>query len=100
MRAKWLLVVAVVVAAGIGAGALSHRLRKAAPAAPQRSAAAIVNGNELVLPGTVGAQHVTNVTAEIDGNIEAFTAEVGDEVFEGQLLARIGSAGVETAREQ
>jgi multidrug resistance efflux pump len=100
MRAKWLLVVAVVVAAGIGAGALSHRLRKAAPPAPRTAAAAIVNGNELVLPGTVQAQHVTNVSAEIDGNIEAFTAEVGDEVFEGQVLARIGSAGVETAREQ
>jgi len=100
MRAKWLLVVAVLVAAGIGAGALSHRLRKAAPAAAKPTAAAIVNGNELVLPGSVRAQHVVNVTAEIDGNIEAFTAEVGDEVFEGQALARIGSAGLETTREQ
>ena len=27
-------------------------------------------------------------------------ADVGDEVFEGQVLARIGSAGLETAREQ
>jgi multidrug resistance efflux pump len=100
MRAKWLLVVAVVVAAGIGAGALSHRLRKPTPPAPKTAAAAIVNGNELVLTGTVQAQHVTNVGAEIDGNLEAFTAEVGDEVFEGQVLARIGSADVETAREQ
>jgi len=101
MRAKWLLVVAVVVAAGIGAGALSHRLRKAAPPAPHApAAAAIVNGNELVLPGMVRAQHVVNVTAEIEGSIEAFTADVGDEVFEGQALARIGSSGLESTREQ
>src|SRR3569832_1717994 len=101
MRAKWLLVVAVVVAAGIGAGAPSHRLRTAAPPAPRAAAAAaIVNGNELVLPGTVRAQHVVNVTPEIEGNIEAFTADVGDEVFEGQALARIGSAEQESTREQ
>jgi multidrug resistance efflux pump len=99
MRGKWLLFAAFAVVAGIGGGALSHRLRKAPPAAPE-SAAVVAKSNEISLPGTVRAQHVVNVGAEIEGNIEAFSADVGDEVFEGQVLARIGSAGLETSREQ
>jgi multidrug resistance efflux pump len=88
------------VIAGVGAGALSHRFRKAPPPAAPVSAASIVQSNEISIPGTIRAQHVTKVGATIEGNIEAFLADVGDEVFEGQVLARIGSAGLETTREQ
>lgn len=99
MRGKWLLAVGVLVILGIGAGTLSRRLRRA-PAAPGPKAAEIVQRKEIAIPGTVRAQHVTGVGAEIDGNIEAFAVDVGDEVFEGQLLARIGSAGLETQRQE
>ena len=37
--------------------------------------------------------------ATVEGNIEAFLADVGDEVFQGQVLARIGAAGLESDRE-
>src|ERR1051325_8986384 len=92
MRGKWLLAAGFAIVAGIGAGALSPRLRKAPPP-PARASATLLNLNELSIPGTIRAQHVANVGATIEGNIEAFLADVGDEVFEGQVLARIGSAG-------
>jgi multidrug resistance efflux pump len=50
----------------------------------------------LTLTGKIRAAHVVVVRAEIDGNIEAFEANVGDEVYAGQELARIGSAGLDT----
>lgn len=100
MRGKWLLIVGVLLIVGIGAGVISHRARKVAPAAAPAPSVAIVQKSELSMPGTVRAQHVASVGAQIDGNIEAFAADVGDEVFEGQVLARIGSAGLETQREQ
>lgn len=99
MRGKWLLIAGVLLIGGIGAGVISHRARKAAPPAPAASAA-LVRTNELAIPGTVRAQHVVGVGAEIEGNIEAFAVDAGDEVFEGQVLARIGSAGLENTREQ
>src|SRR3954462_10770782 len=100
MRGKWLLVAGFAVIAGVGGGALSHRLRKAPPPTQPRPSAAVLNTNEITISGTIRAQHVTGVGAAIEGNLEAFLADVGDEVFEGQVLARVGSSGLETSREQ
>jgi multidrug resistance efflux pump len=46
--------------------------------------------------GKIRAAHVVVVNSEVDGNIDLFEANVGDEVSQGQELARIGSAGFET----
>src|SRR5262245_5455823 len=100
MRGKWLLIAGVIVIAGIGAGVVSHRLKKTPPPAQAQTPAAIVNLNEITISGAIRAVHVTGVGSSIEGNIEAFLADVGDEVFEGQTLARIGSGGLETSREQ
>jgi multidrug resistance efflux pump len=62
--------------------------------------AVLLKTNDLTISGTIRAQHITGVAAAVEGNIEAFSADVGDEVFEGQVLARVGSAGLETSREQ
>jgi HlyD family secretion protein len=101
VRGKWLLISVLAVAAGVGAGILSLRTRKAAPppAAPH-TAALLIQRKELTLSGNVQPQHVVSVGAAIEGNIDAFLADVGEEVYEGQVLARIGSAGLETTREQ
>jgi multidrug resistance efflux pump len=100
-RGKWLLISILAIAAGVAGGALSLRHRRAAapPAAPN-TGALLIRRNEITLSGSVQPQHVVNVGATVEGNIEAFLADVGDEVFEGQVLARIGSAGLETTREQ
>jgi multidrug resistance efflux pump len=100
MRGKWLLMAGFAVVAGVGIGALSHRFHKAPPPTQERTSAAILNTNEITITGTIRAQHVTGVGAAIEGNLEAFLADVGDEVFEGQVLARVGSSGLETSREQ
>src|SRR5690349_18069189 len=100
MRGKWLLISVFAVIAGIGGAALSQRFRKAPPPTQARTSAAILNTNEITITGRIRAQHVTGVGAAIEGNVEAFLADVGDEVFEGQVLARVGSSGLETSREQ
>jgi multidrug resistance efflux pump len=101
MRGKWLLISVLAIAAGIAGGAFSLRKRTAAPppSAPG-TAALLVRRNEITLSGSVQPQHVVSVGATVEGNIDAFLADVGEEVFEGQVLARIGSAGLETTREQ
>lgn len=100
MRGKWLLIAGVTLIAAIGAGVLSHRLRKTEPPVQARTPAAVLNQNEITVSGTIRATHVRGVGSSIEGNIEAFLADVGEEVFEGQVLARIGSGGLETTREQ
>ena len=100
MRGKWLLIAGVTVIAGVGAGVVSHRLKKAPAPAQAGPPAALLNLNEITVSGIIRASHVTGVGSSIEGNIEAFMANVGDEVFEGQVLARIGSGGLEASREQ
>lgn len=101
MRGKWLLIAGVTAIAAVGAGVLSHKLRK--PAAPVQAgapAAAVLKTNEITVSGAIRATHVTGVGSTIEGEIEAFLADVGDEVFEGQVLARIGAGNLELNREQ
>jgi multidrug resistance efflux pump len=101
VRGKWLLISVLAVLAGIGAGALSMRKRNATPDLAQvNTGALVIRRSEITLSGNVQPQHVVTVGATVEGNIEAFLADVGDEVFEGQVLARIGSAGLESTREQ
>jgi multidrug resistance efflux pump len=102
MRGKWVLISVAAVLAGAAGGALSLRHRRA-DRIPAGSAAgaAVIAASEITLSGSVRPQHITAVPVPegVDGNIEAFTADVGDEVAEGQVLARIGAAGLATARE-
>jgi multidrug efflux pump subunit AcrA (membrane-fusion protein) len=100
MRGKWLLVSGVVVAAAVAAGALSLR-RRPAPAqpAPMQAQSDAAAGGDLLLTGKIRARNVVGVGATVAGNIEVFLADVGQEVEEGQLLARIASQGLETGRE-
>jgi len=95
MRGKWALICAAAVLAGIAAGAF-FRLRKQPPAPAISKAVAPALPPSLTLNGKIRAVHVVVVNAEVDGNIDAFEASVGDEVYTGQELARIGSTGLET----
>ncbi len=60
-----------------------------APAAPK----------ERTFQGHVEALHTVAVPVSIDGEVDSFSAEVGQDVFEGQVLARISNQGLETGLE-
>jgi len=72
---------------------LPRRLaKKTKPVEPSSQAAPVT---ETSLPGKIRAQHVIGVAPQIECTVAAFLVEVGQEVFEGQLLARLANAGLE-----
>ena len=98
MRGRWAWISVLAVLAGIFGGALMlrHRHWKAVPA---QNAAAVAADPEVSLSGIIRPQHIAGVSSKIEGNIESFLVNVGDEVFQGQVLARVGAAGLESERE-
>src|SRR5271157_2310181 len=100
MRVKWALLSVAAVLAGVAGGGLSLRYRRPAPAPPVRAAgSAVLPANQVTLSGPIRPQHVVGVGAQVNGVIEAFLADVGQDVYQGQVLARIGSQGLESSRE-
>src|SRR3954453_7718578 len=97
MRAKWWLISVLAVAA-VGGG-LALR-RKPAPA-PERNAVKVAPeiGNEVTVQGKVRPQHVIGVSAGVQGFVEAFMVAPGQDVYEGQVLARIGAQALDSVRE-
>ncbi|MBC7927397.1 MAG: efflux RND transporter periplasmic adaptor subunit [Bryobacteraceae bacterium] len=55
---------------------------------------------EVGLSGMIYAREVVNVGAGVEGQVLSFHAEVGDEVYEGQLLAEISNQNLANAREE
>jgi HlyD family secretion protein len=93
MRGKWILFAGITLLVAVAAGALSVYLQslpksssESRPAAPAAVEAPV---NEISLRGIVQAQQVINVPSPIEGTVESFGAEVGDDVFEGQMIAHI-----------
>src|SRR5437016_8124504 len=98
MRGKWWLISAVAVIAIAGGLALR---RRPAPL-PTKSGAAVTapaNSNETTVRGKIRPQHVVGVAATVPGFVEAFLAEPGEDVYEGQVLARIGAQSLDSVRE-
>jgi len=99
MSGKWVWISVLAVSLGVGGAALSSRRRKP-PAKDLRNQAAVLQSNPtLTLTGSIRPQHVVGVAATVPGNVDAFLADVGDEVYVGQVLARIGEAGLESTRD-
>jgi multidrug efflux pump subunit AcrA (membrane-fusion protein) len=88
---------ALAVAAGVF---VFLRSRAGATAAPtnQASPAAAFTGPSVSLSGKVEATEVVTVPVPVDGRIDSMPVAVGQEVYEGQLLAQIRSASLETDR--
>src|SRR5262249_51857911 len=75
--------------------------RKPVPGAEQKQSAAASTepANEVTLQGKIRPQHVIGVAANVPGFIETFLVEPGQDVYQGQVLARIGAQGLESTRE-
>jgi macrolide-specific efflux system membrane fusion protein len=102
MGRKWLVFSVLALGLAAVAGVVALRAVRARPkpvaVAPAPRSAALPAGL-VVLSGRIRAQETVNVPAGVVGTVDMFYAEVGHEVAEGQLLARISSLGLETARE-
>ena len=99
MQGKWVAIGAIAVLLGAAAGALSVRMRRAAVPVAKAPAARTTAGRELVLSGRVRPQHIVLVSPPNGGMVDAVTVEVGQDVYEGEVLARVGAAGLESARQ-
>jgi len=102
MRVRLLLAGAgVVVLAAVGAF-VSHRMRHSVPAKPAPVAKPVLQPipTEVSLSGTIQATKVIKVGVPVDGTIEQFVADVGDDVAKSDVLARIRNPKVATQQEE
>jgi HlyD family secretion protein len=102
MRGKWLLFSGVVILLAVAAGALSV-LRKPAPEPPKKAVEQPVQapaGDEIALMGKLQAAHIVAIAAPVDGIVDSWDVEVGQEVLEGQLIGHVANTALESAKEQ
>jgi multidrug efflux pump subunit AcrA (membrane-fusion protein) len=100
MRGKWVLISVSLVLLAVAAGALSHLRRSAVQAtAPPVTVPAKPVVDEVSLPGKIEAQQVVLVESASGGSVAEFQADVGQEVTEGALLARISNQALQSADE-
>ncbi|MBL8236413.1 MAG: biotin/lipoyl-binding protein [Bryobacterales bacterium] len=102
MRGKWLLFGGIVVFLAAAAGAYNYwkRTQPAAPAPVVAAPVVVEPTGELSLQGKVEAREVVGVQAPSDGTIAEYLVIVGEEVFEGQLIARIANPSLQNAQDK
>lgn len=99
MRGKWFLVLSLAVILAAALGGVWLAMRRAVPkAAPPRAAEALTlpENGIATLSGLIEPENVLAVGAVSGGTVDAFLADVGQEVNEGDTLARISSKGLES----
>ena len=101
MRGKWGWIGAAVVLAAMAAGG-AWWLRSTA----QHRALAVVKASEapplpaeISVTGKVEPQHVVTAGAQVAGTVEEVLAEVGQDVYAGEVLARISNQGLQAAEQ-
>jgi macrolide-specific efflux system membrane fusion protein len=99
MKGKWFLFAGTVILLAVAAGALSV-LRREQPPAPKVAAAPPERTvTQVSLTGRIQAHTVVQVPVPVLGQIEAFHADVGSDVYEGQLLAQIRNQSAQSEQQ-
>src|SRR3982751_2217964 len=102
MRRRLFLVITVLLLIAAGCAAV-FVLQKNAAVQTARAAVASpkppVQPAEISLQGQIRARDLLRIKSPIEGRIAAFHAEIGSDVYEGQLLAEIVSEGLTTAQQ-
>ena len=104
MKARWWMAAgAVVVLTAVIVGVVSYRTHRPKPtpvAAPVQTPAPPPLPAELTLSGTIQATKFIKVQPPVDGTIEQFVADVGDDVAKGDVLAKIRNPKMAAEQEQ
>lgn len=96
MKARW--GVAALVLLAVLSVAVTAFVRKRSGAQTSKQPVPQAVAQDLSLAATLRAASAVPVAVPVEGRIESFQVEVGDEVYEGQLLAQIRSQALETAK--
>jgi hypothetical protein len=105
MRGKWLIIPGLVLLAVLVSFAVSlvrsqgGRTGNAVKRAAAPKTAPNAAPSEVSLPVRIQAQQTVWVKSQITGTIEEFFVDVGQEVYEGQVLAKISNKSIENAQE-
>ncbi|BDC49934.1 RND transporter [Bryobacterales bacterium F-183] len=106
MRGKWMLFGGIAVFLAVGAGAVSwwtsQRATQGANNKDQATAGPQQDPNgasEVSLPAKIQAQEAIPVASPIEGIIDELFVEVGADVYEGQLIARVRNGKLDSSLE-
>ncbi len=105
MHRKWLLAGGAGVVALVGVGGYvwyskaHHERTEARKPSQTQVGRPVPQPTEVSLLGKIQAKNVVNVSAPIDGTVDNYLVDVGEEVFEGELLAHIKNAALDSAHQ-
>lgn len=101
-QGNWIYLGALLGIAALGAGAYYafREYQKPAPETKQANAAPTTDPASVTYPGQIRALKTLPIPAPIDGTLEEVTVADGEEVYEGQLLARITNSTLEAAKQK
>jgi len=103
MKARWLIAAGgavVLVALAVFVGYRTRRPKQAPVAAPVVTPAHPPLPANVTLSGTIQATKFIKVQPPVDGTIEQFVADIGDDVAKGDILARIHNPKIAAQEEQ
>lgn len=100
MKGKGLLIGGAVILLALAALAISLIRQPPEKSQPVQAQTETRSTAEITMAAKLQARTIVDIASPIEGKIETVHTEVGSEVYEGQLLAVVKSATLESARQQ
>lgn len=93
---KWLILAALAVLIGLGAGAYSLWMEERNQEIAAAQAVIETAAEEVRIEGVLSTADVVNIPAPIEGILDTVMIDIGVEVYENQLLAQVMNTEIET----